>query len=347
MTKEKFAVEAGARVNAVAPIRVCDIGGWTDTWFAGTGTVFNIAVYPYVEVQLRVVRPSSDRSTIRISVENYGEDYVLDRERLAYGKHPLLEAALEVMDWPDEFSLEINVYSDAPPGASTGTSAAVSVALIGALDRLTRGRLTPHEVAALAHSIETDKLHLQSGIQDQLASAYGGINFIEMYEYPRASVSSIQIANPAWWELENRLSVIFIGSPHNSSDIHRKVIERLGDDARDNPVLTELRRLAHEAKNAVYDADFERLGETMNRNTEMQRSLHPGLVCQQFEELMEIAREFAALGCKVNGAGGDGGSLTILSDGDMAKKRQMLKEIHRRSYSILPVYLSRQGLRVW
>jgi hypothetical protein len=21
------------RVNAVAPIRICDIGGWTDTWF--------------------------------------------------------------------------------------------------------------------------------------------------------------------------------------------------------------------------------------------------------------------------------------------------------------------------
>jgi len=34
------------RVSAVAPIRICDIGGWTDTWFARRGTIFNIAVYP-------------------------------------------------------------------------------------------------------------------------------------------------------------------------------------------------------------------------------------------------------------------------------------------------------------
>jgi len=39
-------------VNSAAPIRICDIGGWTDTWFAGHGKNFNIGVYPYVEVQI-------------------------------------------------------------------------------------------------------------------------------------------------------------------------------------------------------------------------------------------------------------------------------------------------------
>ena len=41
-------------INSVAPIRICDNGGWTDTWFAGHGKVFNIGVYPYVEVQIEV-----------------------------------------------------------------------------------------------------------------------------------------------------------------------------------------------------------------------------------------------------------------------------------------------------
>ena len=31
-------------IQATAPIRVCDIGGWTDTWFATHGAIFNIAV---------------------------------------------------------------------------------------------------------------------------------------------------------------------------------------------------------------------------------------------------------------------------------------------------------------
>ena len=71
----------------------------------------------------------------------------------------------------------------------------MTVALIGALDCLTPGRLTPHEVAYAAHAVEVEMLKQQSGIQDQLCSAYGGINFIEMFEYPYASVSPIYVPN--------------------------------------------------------------------------------------------------------------------------------------------------------
>jgi D-glycero-alpha-D-manno-heptose-7-phosphate kinase len=39
-------------IHARAPIRVNDIGGWTDTWFAGEGKVLNLAVMPAVEVQI-------------------------------------------------------------------------------------------------------------------------------------------------------------------------------------------------------------------------------------------------------------------------------------------------------
>ncbi len=41
-------------INSVAPIRICDNGGWTDTWFAEHGKVFNIGVYPYVETQVEI-----------------------------------------------------------------------------------------------------------------------------------------------------------------------------------------------------------------------------------------------------------------------------------------------------
>ena len=41
-------------INRRAPTRICDNGGWTDTWFAQYGTVFNIAISPTVEVQLSV-----------------------------------------------------------------------------------------------------------------------------------------------------------------------------------------------------------------------------------------------------------------------------------------------------
>jgi D-glycero-alpha-D-manno-heptose-7-phosphate kinase len=95
-------------------------------------------------------------------------------------RHPLLEAAIGAMAIPDDLALEITIYSEVPAGCSTGTSAAVTLALIGGLDALTPGRMAPHDVAYAAQRIETERPKLQCGIQDQLCSAYGGINYIEM-----------------------------------------------------------------------------------------------------------------------------------------------------------------------
>jgi len=170
-------------INAMAPIRVCDLGGWTDTGFAERGAVLNIGVYPYAEVQIYVAERVSDKPRITVYAENFGERYQLDPANISYDKHPLLEAAIDIMELPTNLSFEINLFSAAPARCSTGTSAAITVALIGALDMLTPGRRTPHEIARLAHRVETEKLGLQCGIQDQLCSAYGGICFIEMFNY--------------------------------------------------------------------------------------------------------------------------------------------------------------------
>lgn len=333
-------------VNAVAPIRVCDIGGWTDTWFSVFGAIFNIAVYPYAEVQIHCQTELCSGDQVGLTVENFGDTYSVNRQITTYTKHPLLEAAVDLMSLPEQMGIRINIYSDAPPGASTGTSAAVSVALIAALDALTVGRLTPHEVAQLAQFIETEKLGLQCGIQDQIASAYGGINFIDMHAYPKAVVSPVSVPNDIWWELERRLSVIYIGAPHSSSEIHKRVISGLGPNPEQDERLCRMRRLARKAKDAMFEGDWVTLGNVMNENTDVQRMLHPDLVCPGFEEVISIAVGYGALGCKVNGAGGDGGSITILSDGDMRRKRAMLRDLEER-FTVLPIYLARQGLRVW
>ena len=341
------AVKPQIIVNAVAPIRVCDIGGWTDTWYSVHGAVFHIAIYPYVEVQIHVVSREDVSERVVITAENYGERFEVDPERITYDQHPLIEAALDVMELPDDAAFRINIYSEAPPGAATGTSAAVAVALLGGLDHLTPGRLTPHEIAYLAHSLETEKLGLQSGIQDQLCAAYGGVNFLEMPRFPHAIVSNLHLPDPVWWELEQRLAVVYIGTPHSSSQIHQQVISDLGEDAALNPHLEEMRQLARQAKDAILQGDLASLGGVMSRNTEQQRQLHPSLVCEQADEIIAVGHDFHVLGYKVNGAGGDGGSVTLLCDGNRARKRQMLATLESSGYRNLPLYISRRGLRVW
>ncbi len=336
-------------ISSTAPIRIADFGGWTDTWFAKHGRVLNVAVYPYAEVQIGVFRRRPDRPLVAIYAENYGERYTLDSVGGTYDRHPLLEAAIDYMGVPQDLGLEIDIFSEAPVGCSTGTSAAVSVALIGALDFLTPGRLTPHEVARAAHRIETELLEQQCGVQDQLASAYGGISFIEILDYPHAIVSPLHLSLRIQWELERRLSLIFLGQSHSSSKVHQLVIAELENAGPEAEKLRPLRETPLRARDALYVGDFAALGRAMIENTEAQANLHPGLVSPRHQAVIEVARRHGALGWKVNGAGGDGGSVTILGGPKAAATREMLREIVTAMPQTrnIPVYLSPFGLRVW
>jgi D-glycero-alpha-D-manno-heptose-7-phosphate kinase len=336
-------------INSVAPIRICDNGGWTDTWFSGHGEVFNIGVYPYVEVQIKVYPADTRQHRVILYAENYGDIYPIVPGHTGWDRHPLLEAAIENMGVPDDVALHITVYSEVPAGCSTGTSASITVALIGALDRLTPGTMTAHEVAAAAHRVETEMLHLQSGIQDQLCAAYGGISFIEMFNYPRATVSPIQVPNSIWWELERRLMLVFLGKAHQSSAVHEQVIHKLEEGDPQNTALDALRRTAEMSRDAVYAGDFEALGRAMIFNTESQANLHPDLISRDAHQIIEIAKQYGVTGWKVNGAGGDGGSITLLCGATSSEKRELVRAIEEANplFKSLPIYLSRYGLRVW
>jgi D-glycero-alpha-D-manno-heptose-7-phosphate kinase len=84
-------------------------------------------------------------------------------------------------------------------------------------------------------------------------------------------------------------------------------------------------------------------------NTDAQRRLHPMLVSADADKVIEIARSHGVLGWKVNGAGGEGGSLTLLCGDRSREKRAMIKAIEEAGplFRNIPLYLSRQGLRVW
>ena len=336
-------------VNSVAPTRIVDNGGWTDTWFARYGSVFNIAVAPHAQVQIQVFPATGEDGRIMVSAENYGERFSVVPRMGGWGKHPLLEAAIGFMQVPRDLAIEISIASAAPAGASTGTSAAVTVALIGALDRLAGGTMRPHDVAYAAHHVEMEMVGLQCGIQDQICSAYGGINFIEMDSFPRATVSQIQIADQVGWELERRLVLIYLGRSHSSSEVHAKVISELESEGPASRRLEALRQTAAKSRDAVSAGDFAALGRAMIENTDAQGRLHPDLIGSGARKVIDIARSHGAEGWKVNGAGGEGGSVSILTGPLRGSRKAIIRDIEEENplYREIPVSLSRIGLHTW
>jgi D-glycero-alpha-D-manno-heptose-7-phosphate kinase len=127
------------------------------------------------------------------------------------------------------------------------------------------------------------------------------------------------------------------------------VIEDLAGRGPDAPPLHALRRAARGARDAFLHGDFGALGIAMQANTAAQADLHPGLVGVDAQRVIAIARAHGALGWKVNGAGGDGGSLTILGGSALGAHRAMLRAIETEdaAFRIVPIRLSPTGVRAW
>ena len=68
---------------------------------------------------------------------------------------------------------------------------------------------------------------------------------------------------------------------------------------------------------ALLASDIAALGQAFIGNTEGQCTLHPDLIDPVAQQIIELAQSQHALGWKVNGAGGLGGSMTLLLDGSV------------------------------
>ncbi len=337
-------------IHSRAPLRINDIGGWTDTWFAGDGRVLNLAVDPPVEVQLRILRNErrvADRAEVH--AENFGDVFRFDPDHPRTSPHPLLQFTLAAIPVPRRFRIVVRIHSPVPPGISTGTSASVAVALLGALDLAADGKRTRLEIAALAHRVETQKLNRQSGIQDQICAARGGVSDIHITRYPRARVHRVPLKPEVWDELNRRLILVYLGRPHHSSALHERVIARLETGGRRTRPLDKLKGLAELGRRALLGGDLEEYGRVMILNNEGQRALFRELISPEADEVIRLARKWKASGWKVNGAGGKGGSLTLLASADDDLRRRLSRDLLLlpRGIRLLPASLSPAGLSAW
>jgi D-glycero-alpha-D-manno-heptose-7-phosphate kinase len=310
--------------------------------------VCHIAVWPGIEVDLVAQPWQSGGPRVRIAT---GGERFDERSHIGppWGPHRVVEAALAQLPPPERVSVSLRITSDVPPGASTGTSAAAAVAVIAALDALHGGTRTPADLARLAHGAEVLQLRQQSGIQDQIAAAFGGVNEIAMDRYPGSRVVPIEMDDEFSKALEERLMLVYFGRGHDSSAVHQAVIDRLtarGSD-HEEPALEQLREAARAAAAALRARDLAALGRAMRDNTAAQRMLSPALIGGDAEQAMGMANSAGVLGWTVNGAGGDGGSLTVLcADRHARAALEERLDGSARGWCVISVRLARRGVEV-
>ena len=133
-----------------APVRLDLAGGWTDVPpFSAEvgGAVVNAAINRYAYTTL-LPRPDEHIQIVSADFDQFLE--VRSFRDLEYdGNLDLIKAAVRRLGLQQ--GMDIYVRCDAPPGSGTGSSASIGVALLGLLNLRQGDRLSPHEIAELAH----------------------------------------------------------------------------------------------------------------------------------------------------------------------------------------------------
>ena len=334
-------------VVVTAPVRIADLGGWTDTWFAGHGAVCHLAVGPGVTVAIRVL-PVDAGPRLVVDVRDFGETFELPDTGAFAERHALLEAAIAAGQHVPERACHVSLTSGVPPGASLGTSAAVVVAVLAAFDAFAGRPIVASELARRAHGVEVQSLRRQSGVQDQIAAAFGGANFIEMPRYPETVVEALTISEATRTALNARLLVVFLGRGHDSSAVHQEVIRSIEGDGGQRRTLDALRALARQGRDALLSGDLDGYGRALSANCAQQAALHASLVNDVAAGVIEVARAHGAAGWKVNGAGGAGGSMTVMCGARSGARAELAGAIEQQApgVRVLALTLSRAGVQV-
>jgi mevalonate kinase len=229
----------------------------------------------------------------------------LDEPRFRYVKACVRKTNAEGPLW-------IEIRSMVPSGAGLGSSAAVTVATLGALHGRS-GALDAPSIAREAFEVEHEVQGRASPIDTSTASAGGGVLVLRE---PRDDLLwSIERDSRRWFLHRTALPPLdfVIGNTGISAatgPLVARVKERFDREPKAVEAVREIGEITLEGLRALQGKDFVGAGRLMDRNHVLLTNLgvgHPAL-----DRLVEAARP-SSYGAKLTGAGG-GGSVVALTD---------------------------------
>jgi mevalonate kinase len=255
-----------------------------------------------------------------LKVEGFSVDLVTGQVKSAAAVSAVryISAVLKKFDAKD---LLIWIESDIPPAAGLGSSAAIVVATLAALNGHLDLDLSRDEIAVQAHRIEKAvQQGLGSPIDTALAT-YGG--------YLQVSDKAMPLDLP---ELE-----MAVGYTERSHDTRSEVekVQRLRALYPDivEPIFDAIGAISARAVPMIREGRQEELGKLMNVNQGLLEAV--GVCTRELSELVYAARGAgAALGAKLTGAGGGGCMIALPSPGNQAALVTALEQARGRAFLV-------------
>jgi len=271
---------------------------------------------------------------IVIVSKNTGEKLVVDPETLNTSNDNLKQLIVILRRLKDMCGFlkpaYIEIHSNIPIAAGLGSSASLAVAFTAAFSRYLGLYLNKYEISNIAYEAEKITHGKPSGIDNTIASIGGAIL------YHKGSIQSIDISKldkvaliiaDTGIERSTREAVLKVLSLYER---YPKVMEKIYDASEE---------IVYEAKQALSNGEWERIGELMNINHGLLSAIGISLI--ELEKLIYVARRAGALGAKITGAG-MGGAIIALAW--KREANQVVEALRKEAKLVISTSIDKEGV---
>jgi mevalonate kinase len=235
-----------------------------------------------VELRTRVRAELNDSIVIQSQIGRTGIDFE---------KHPYISSAIEKMREIEPVKgVFLEVDSEIPVGSGLGSSAAVTIACIGALNELFGCGLALEEIAKLGHEIEI-LVQGAASPTDTYVSTFGGVVTIPGRRKLKTPDCRIVVGDTGIFSSTKEL----VANVRKLRESYPELIE---------PLMASIGRISKIGESLVMEGDYPSIGRLMNVNQGLLDAL--GVNILELSRLIYSARKAGAFGAKITGAGGGG-----------------------------------------
>lgn len=316
------------------PYRISLFGGGSDFpeyyQFYG-GRVLSFAINKYCYISVRKLPPFfSHRDRVVYSkVEN-----TVDYSEI---QHPAVRACLEYLR--PETGVSITHDGDIPARSGIGSSSAFTVGLLNCLLALQQKNAEKRFLAEQAIYLEQQVIGETVGSQDQICSAYGGLNTIEFYRDQPFRVIPLDLPEMRQKEFLSHLVLYYTGISRISSEV---AVEQKKKINQNLPMLKELADMAKEAENYLRsEKDISYIGKMLDYAWSIKKRLSSKVTTDGLDRIYSAAMANGAIGGKLLGAGSGGFMLFFASPECHDRLRKALSD-----YLYVPFEIDMNGSQI-
>jgi D-glycero-alpha-D-manno-heptose-7-phosphate kinase len=222
----------------------------------------------------------------------------------------------------DDKKTHLEYTGNVPTSSGLGTSGVMNLVWLGLISQRKDNFNSDYKkkLAETVYKIE-QAMGLVGGKQDQYASAFGGINFME-FKKDQVKIERLNLSKEFIKELESKLVLVYTGRPHFSGNSNKAMMDNLRKK-KNNANLLRIKKIAIEMKNALLNKNINKFAELMNEETKERKRLHKSIVPENIQKIINLGMQNGAVAAKVCGSGG-GGSILFL--GNKKKLKEKFKE---------------------